>query len=66
LKIYDYRNIQNAISLYQDGKPTSECTAALGVQHNDSNAFRFILDYYGVEKRTPGKVSNKYGSKCIF
>jgi hypothetical protein len=51
LPIYDYRNVRKALEAYQGGKGIKVCTDLLGIKNQDSAAFRFILDYYGVPQR---------------
>lgn len=57
---YDYRRVQNAIQLYQSGATLEKCVNAIGVKNNDSQAFRCILEYYGIPQRKPGAVSNPH------
>lgn len=57
---YDYRKIKEMLVKYEEGSPTKECAAVLGIDSDDSEAFRIILKYYDISKRRLGSFTNPH------
>lgn len=57
---YDYPRVQGMLQMYGAGETIAACTQHLGIQNNDSEAFRFLLHYYGVPTRKPGVGTNPH------